>query len=304
MIGFKRVEAIPLSRSPAKVLIRWETNHPKQSDIANYEFCVLREIGAEDSIPNFQDVDIDQNPKTPLGPSLNSSNLKQISLWIDGLDFPWYVDYTDSLKNLTNISHYKVKCRNKDTQEEVVSSSFTVEGQLDLVGLYICDEHNFLLKDTIGVPSLIFKRRRGGIACKNCFDPIQKKRTISNCTVCYGTNWLGGFFKPLDSYVDFSPNPKTSTITNWGEVQENECNALLSNHPDVAPGDVIRELRDHRMWRVVHVTVTEKRRCQMLQFARLAEIKPGDIEYALATDERFQVEKVSEIEAIKQKPEF
>ena len=305
MIQFKRVQAIPLSRTPAKVLIRWDMGYAKQSEMAEYEFCVMRQKSAEDGRPGFQDVDIDGKPKNPpLVVALDPSNLIPISTWIDGLEAPWFLDYSDALKDLTSISNYKIKCRNKKTQEEVISNTFTWESPLDLVGLYIIAEDDFLLKDATGVPSLVFKRRRGGIACPECFDPIQKKRTKSHCTSCYGTNWVGGFFKPIDTYIDFNPNPKNSVITGWGEIQENETDSKLSNFPDVSPGDVIRELRDFRMWRVVKVDVTEKRRCQMLQFARLTEIKPSDVEYLLPNDEQFQVKKVEELEAIKRRREF
>jgi hypothetical protein len=304
MIKFKRVEAIPLSRSPAKVLIRWEISGYQPNQLVDLEFCVSRQDGGQNGRKNFQDVDIDRNPKTPLPEALNPVNIIPISTWIDGLDFPWHIDHSSALKDLTTQSNYIVSCRDKKTQELINSEMFTWDGDLDYVGLYIVDEHNFLLKDVTGVPAVVFQRRRGGIQCPKCFDPIQKKRLISHCTSCYGTNWVGGFFNPIDTFIDFNPNPKNAVVTNWGEIQQNETSCLISNFPNVGPGDVIRELRDNRMWRVVNVTQTEKRRCQMLQFTRLTEIKPGDIEYSLPNDERFQAKKSTELEDIKKKPEF
>lgn len=303
MISFKNLQAIPLSRDPAKVLIRWKTTAASDAELVDYEFLVLRQGGGQDGRPNFQDVDIDGSKTTPTPIALNPKNLKPISRWIDGLDFPWFVDLSDALKNLTKTSFYRVKCRHKQTNEEVISEEFTWEGPLDLVGLYVVAEHDFFLKDVGGVPSLVYQRRRGGLQC-GCFDPIQKKRLISFCQKCYGTNWVKGFFDPIDTYIDFNPNPKNVNINDWGETAENETDALLSNFPNVSPGDVIRELQDNRMWRVVVVRPTEKRRCQMLQFARLVELKPGDVEYTLPNDERFQIRKIEELEALKRKPEF
>ena len=304
MINFKKVQAIPLSRTPAKVLVRWEMDNRISAEIADYEFMVLRQTNGQDQEMFFQDKTIDGNLNAPYAPDKMTTNLEAISQWIDGLDHLWHLDYSDTLKNLTHEANYRVRCRHKKTMEVRDSAQFTWQGDLDLVGLYICAEHDFLLRDVTGVPSLVYQRRRGGIPCTNCYDPVQKKRTMSNCGVCYGTNWVGGFFNPLDTFIDFSPNPKTSGIAQWGEITENETQALMSNFPSVVPGDVIKEVRDNRLWRVINVTVTEKRRCQMLQFVRLSEVKAGDIEYSLPYDERFQLKKIDELEMLKKKREF
>jgi hypothetical protein len=304
MIKFKRVQAIPLSKLPPKVVVRWQMDVRDEAELANYEFLVHRQHSGQNGQPGFQHVNIDRKPLSEPHDAKDPKSLEPVSRWIDGLDFPWFVDFSDQLQNLTEQSNYRVECRRKDTQESVLSEEFAFEGQLDLVGLYVVDEMNFLLRDVTGSPSLIFQRRRGGIKCKVCYDPIQKKRLSSFCTNCYGTGWTLGFFDPIDAYIDFSPNPKDVRIESWGEVQNNDTNALASNFPNINPGDVIRELQENRMWRVVNATVTEKRRCQMLQFLRLTEIKPGDVEYTLPNDERFQIRKLDEYNLTRQKLEF
>lgn len=303
MITFKSINVYPLSKLPAKVLVKWEMFIDKTVQLQDYEFLVERDIEAQDGRPGFQHVDIDGKPLEDKFAAKDPRNLTPISRWIDGLDFRWFVDYTPHLKNLTNYSYYRVRCRNKKTQEVVDSDVVTWQGELDLVGLYVVDEHNFLLEDAIGVPSLVYQRRHDGVLC-SCFDRIQQKRLVSNCKKCYGTNWLKGFYDPIDCFVDFSPNPKVSVIEQWGEVQPNETNMLLSNFPTVASGDLVREIETNRLWRVTMSTVTEKRRALMLQFARAAEVKPGDIEYSIPNDEKFTIVKVGELNTIKDKREF
>jgi hypothetical protein len=301
---FASVKAVPLSRHPAKVLIKWEARC-SGAELKDYEFLVERQSAGQDGNVGFQHVDIDGNPYKPsFLDSKDPKNLRPISTWIDGLDFPWYVDYSETLKGLTLPLWYRVQARNKSTQEVVSSEMFSWDGPLDLVGLYVVDEHNFMLRDVTGVPSLVFQRKRSGVHCTVCFDHIQKKRLSSSCKKCYGTNYVGGFYQPIDCYIDFNPNPKVVNIEAWGATQPNETDTLLSNFPNVEPGDVIKELRENRMWRVVRVTLTEKRRVPMLQFARVIELKPGDIEYTLPNDERFQLKKIQELEDTKQKPEF
>lgn len=300
---FKKTEAIPLSKLPAKVLIKWELSEHGAA-LKDYELCVHKQLEGEDNIPGFQHVDIDGNTTTPRPVALESKNLIPISVWIDALDFPWFIDMSDHLKGLADRITYRIVCRNKKTLESFSSEQFSWDGNLDLVGIYICDEVNFLLRDATGVPALVYQRKRGGVPCTSCFDPIQKKRMTSSCRNCYGTNWAGGFYNPLESYVDFSPNPKNAVVESFGEVNNNETIALFSNFPNVSPGDIVKELQSGRFWRIESVQVTEKRRCQMLQMARMVELKAGDIEHALSTDARYVVQKIEELNQIKHKPEF
>lgn len=302
-INFTSVEATALAKTPAKVLVRWKMSQSGAA-LADYEFFVER-AGAQDNIPGFQHVSIYQKPALPATEHAATQNFETVSQAIDGLDDHWYLDFAPELRNLSKAIQYRVRCRKKSTQEEIVSSMFDFEGSLDLVGLYIADEINFELEDATGTPCLIYNRRRGGVPCTKCFDPIQKKRLVSNCAVCYGTNWVGGFYDPIDAYVDFSPNPKNAQITGWGEVQTNETRAMLSSFPLVYPGDIIRELRNNHLWRIGNmVQTTEKRRVTLLQFPSVTEIKPGDIEYAIPTDERLTIKKISEFEKTKKRREF
>lgn len=309
---------IPLSRRPAKILLKWDVSALPGESLTDYEILILRGESQE-SLSNFQHTRMMTHNRpeehllapdgrnevvTPQVESVGTQNLVYISKPISAADFPWYIDYSQSLDMLIKPVFYKIVLTRVDTQESIESPLVAMEGDLDIVGMYVVEEHNFLLEDVIGVPSLVYQRRRQGVLCTKCFDPIQKKRMISFCTTCYGTNWVGGFYNPIDAYIDYAPNPKVSQITQWGEIQPNETRLLMSNFPEVSPGDVIREIRQGRLWRVTNVTETEKRRVPMLQFVQAVEIKPSDVENQIPQDARFAVKKMEELEAIKLKREF
>jgi len=300
-VSFKLFQALPLSRFPAKVLVTWQMNKGG-ADLADYEFYVERGEATE-NIPGFQHVDIYQNP-LPATEHSPTVNFVAISKAISGLDNLQYLDYSTLLESLARNFWYRIRCRKISTQEDILSSMFSYEGVLDPVGIYVTDEINFQLEDVSGVPSLVYNRRRGGVPCGKCFDPIQKKRLISQCTNCYGTNWEKGFYDPIDCYVGYDPNPKNALITQWGEVQENQSRLLMSNFPVLQPGDIIREIRTNRLWRVVRVDLTEKRRTLLLQFPVVMEIKPGDVEYHIVQDERLAVDKMEELSKTKKLREF
>jgi hypothetical protein len=236
--------------------------------------------------------------------STNSINQRQISPAISAADFYQWVDRTPELRNLDKVYSYRIRLRRISTQEEISTPSFNWVGDLDLIGMYIVEEHNFLLEDVTGVPCLVFVRRKNGIYCPACFDPIQKKRTSSSCLTCYNTNYVGGFHNPIDVYIDVSPDPTDITLAEWGEVQKNESDLLMSNYPEVVPGDLIKELRSGRLWRVAAARPTEKRRASMLQIVRVMEVSAGDIEYRMPIDQELILKKVREFEAIRSRREF
>lgn len=301
MFTFKSVTITPLSKKPARILVRWQMEQESE-ELADAEFFVERSY-TQDSKIGFQDVDIHGNARPdPVG--LSSNNFTVVSQIIDGLSDSNFVDHSPEIASLSNDLVYRVRCRRKSTQEEFISKEASLDRNIDLVGLYVSDEVNFELMDVTGVPCLVYNRRSTGVYCTKCFDKIQKKRLFSGCKTCFDTGWVGGFYDPIDCYVDITPNQKSLQIAPWGSVQENESPMMLSNFPVVNPGDVIRELESARMWRVVRINVTEKRRALMVQFPTMTEIKPGDVEYKIPVDESFVQKKLEEFRKIKRLREF
>jgi len=297
---FLKYSAMLLSREPAKALVRWEIADLR-NDLTDYEFLIERS-NAANAIDSFQNKTIDGAPLPT--PETKSRNLLPISQWISALDYYQFLDFTIPTRDLNGTYWYRITSRRKSTNELVSTPMFSMDGQLDVVGLYIVDEVNWLLDDQTGSPSFVYSRRRGGIQCDECYDKIQKKTTKSRCHTCFGTSWKEGYFKPFDCYIDFNPNPKDVRIQEWGETQENETNILLSNYPILTPGDLIRELQSQRLWRVTKQQQTEKRRIPMLQIARVTEVKPADIEYSIQYDEKTAQEILKRFEDNRMRREF
>lgn len=303
-LEFDRFEAVPINKESARVLIRWELK-PTKISLSDFEFYIDRSE-APDQVVGAQDKDIDGRLHVgAAGPASVSATMTQINkIGISALDFYEYVDYTPILKNLHQSVYYRIRCRKISTGEEIETPSFTWKGSLDLLGLYVVDEHEFMLKDVTGEPCLIYVRRRRGIPCTKCFDPVQKKRTISNCKVCYGTNWEGGFYPPISTYANVSAAPKVTQITDWGEVQPGQTDMLYTNYPLLKTGDLIREVVENRLWRVVYVKEIEKRVTPMLQIVRLQEVNLGDVEYSYPLDENLVRQLTAEFEDIQRLREF
>lgn len=302
-LSFQSAEALPLSKTPESVLVRWKIKPNLNVNLADYEFYVDRG-DAQDQSNRAMGIDIDGKPISPAPTLTETANLSQLAGPINALDFYEYLDFTANFWDFYKVQYYQIRLRKISTQEEVTTQTFSVEGDLDPVGLYIVDEFNFLLEDAVGEPSFIYKRRSFGVQCTKCFDKVQQLRKISNCDRCFGTNWEGGFYDELTGYIDYSPSLDQVSIEQWGATQPNEIDAKLSNWPQLAPGDVIRELRRQRMWRVEKIQETEKRRVPMLQFVRLQEINIKDIEYRIPYNQDKALAITAEFEMARRRREF
>src|ERR1019366_4523037 len=102
--AFKLVQATALSKTPAKVLVRWQTNITG-ADLADYEFYVERGE-ARENVAGFQHVDIRQQA-LPYSKHAATNNFRTISQAIDGLSDPWHLDFTPELRNLTASLNYR-----------------------------------------------------------------------------------------------------------------------------------------------------------------------------------------------------
>ena len=236
-------------------------------------------------------------------------DLKTISPAIDSNDLKQFVDYTVELRDLQKLYYYRVRAVEFNTAGDTELQTFDIvpitwNGDLDLVGIYVVDEHEFEFKFIDGVPVMIFKKKRDEEVCPDCFDKVLKRVTRSNCRTCLGVGKLGGYYKGIPVWMDFNPNVSVSAISESGEKQSNEFPFRFTNFPKIRIGDVIVELQSNRFFRVAGASATEKRRATMLQFGQVSEIKRDEIEYALEIDDGVRDALVRELEERRSEVEF
>jgi hypothetical protein len=222
-------------------------------------------------------------------------------------DLPEYVDFTANLKDLNKIYYYRVRAveYEGDTPVQTFTSKETTwDGDLDLVGIYVVDEHLFAMRWVFGVPAMVYKKRREGTNCPECWDQVLKRVTKSNCQTCYGTGRIGGFYPPIDVWMSFEPDPRVEQVTEWGKRQPTQTDIMFTNYPLLNNDDVILELKPGRFWKVSNVRGPEKNRTVMLQFARLDAINPSDVEQRLDVPEARKLALLAEAEKREKQREF
>lgn len=219
-----------------------------------------------------------------------------------------YVDHTPKMIDLEKVYYYRIRAveySNTTPVQTFESAKFSWDGDLDLVGLYVVEEHLFEFRYVDGAPVMIFKKMTEGARCATCWDPVMKRVTKSNCTECHGTGYTGGgYYQPMPGWCKFEPDPNLVQIADFGEKQVEQTDMMFTNYPALSVGDIVVELKPNRYWRVANSRFTEKNRAAMLQISRLDEINRSDIEYDLRMDEEIRAAMVKEFDDRKKTPEF
>jgi hypothetical protein len=205
--------------------------------------------------------------------------------------------------------YYQVIAINKVTGKKVESEKQTWEGDLDLVGIYIIEEHIFKFRYVSGVPIFIFKKHTdGNTKCPDCWDHISKRIKKSGCKTCHGTGnigkGVGGYYNPTYTWADPNPTPEMIQVTQWGRVQSTQTDMFFINYPRLSIGDLIIELTTDKRWKVSAVRDTEKRRTKMLQIVRLDLLDKTDVEYTIEVPKEIRKKALDELNEIKDEPEF
>lgn len=236
------------------------------------------------------------------------SDMKRVnSVPIPANTYPEYVDTTVKLMMLQKNYYYRIDAEeiiDGVTVKTFSSKTFTWQGALDIVGMYIIDEHLFLFRHVCGVPVFIFKKMNEGPRCTECWDTVLKRVTKSNCRTCLGTGFIDGYYPSIPAWMDLNPDPTIAQITEFGVKEPSQTDCLFIHFPLLQSGDIILELEALRFWRVVNERSSEKNRNTLLQVARFDEVNKSDIEQLLEVDQTLRYDMLKQFEERQKKPEF
>lgn len=183
------------------------------------------------------------------------------------------------------------------------SSVFSWDGERDVVSEFVIGEHNFLFRYVTGVPVAIFQKMHEGIQrCTECWDPISKKPSKSQCTTCFGTGWVKGYYSPIYTWADMTSSVRALHQQPWGDDQPEQITIQLTDYPQVRPEDMLVELRNGQRWKVVTVQDSDKRRRGILQTLQLDKVTHTSIEYRLEVPEELILRASRELDELRSGP--
>lgn len=127
------------------------------------------------------------------------------------------------------------------------SAPIQAAGILDFKNWHFAQE--IVRKETIRLKALgvgregfLLKAKRSGTPCPVCLDPRTGEVTDSNCPVCYGQRWVGGFYDAIPSYFgDIAPPPhyaQRELEQGEGMVNTRIIEGIVLGIPFVAARDV------------------------------------------------------------------
>lgn len=235
--------------------VSWEVASTAE-DIFDYTFQVLRSEAAA-------------GPWTPLSPEMR--------------DQYFFIDNRIKTGNESRQHHYiiRVKCRQSGETKDFGPAS--MGGEPDLQAIEIRKHINLLMREFVGRRCWVLPVRTFGQRCPDCFNSTLKARTKSGCRLCYDTSFVRGYMSPIESFIQFDPNPKNNQQTNMGELQQSNTTARMGFFPPLKPKDVIIE-PENRRWRVVTVSSTQRLRAVIHQEIQMHEIPKTDSEYLIDID--------------------
>ena len=149
---------------------------------------------------------------------------------------------------LNGMLHYRILYPESKRKTQIVK----VQEHSNKVATEISRRHRIALsKGLNGELGYTFIKHRDGIRCSNCWDDILQQRILNDCDMCLNTGWEYGYYSPIETYFNSSPNissiqPSLEGTTSAGNTQT----AWISNYPLVSTGDILISTDDWSIWAI------------------------------------------------------
>lgn len=136
----------------------------------------------------------------------------------------------------------------------------------------------------VGVEAWLLKIKRSGTPCYSCLDQFTQEVTNSNCPVCYGSRWVGGYYAPEPLvYGDITAEEiynQRATEDGMGMVAPMTVRGMFIASPYLATMDVIVNHHTDVRYHVHNVMMrTHVRGVPVLRVADLRPIPFDNVVY-------------------------
>lgn len=260
----------PVYRSPDKtgVFVQWTIESPPVIGIAKFK---LERSGSPEGpfelvIDNIDDFHFFDDLRAAPAPSLATDtreNLNFLSLSravyykVTVTDNDGTEDTTTRVVGPDNLSRKIMLLRRKAQRDLGISFKFN---SIDLA---------------------ILKRRHWGLRCRDCFDVLTKKVTVSKCDSCFGTGFENGYFTPVRVRGRIGVQNVQTSITPQGKADINQKRLTLLDYPVLEVDDVVVDVRQNERYIVRHRHATELQTVTVHQQLTVSNLARDSIEYRI-----------------------
>jgi hypothetical protein len=151
----------------------------------------------------------------------------------------------------------------------------TMYKNFDKYAREIVRRRNVIFQHHSGTPTYVYIRKKTGTFCPVCFDQELMRTTISDCTTCYGTGYVGGYYTPIYVKSQLSQQPVREMFQMFGGWQDQDGVLYMQAHPLLAPKDFVYV--NDRRWIVLNIGNYAKSDNNIGQTAHVRQVERGDI---------------------------
>lgn len=195
-----------------------------------------------------------------------------------------YVDRTFNVESANRQVYYRV--RGVLNQETIISETIKLnQDRLNYLGLAVARNKNLLLERLVGTKCFVFIRRTFGTKCTHCYDQARQKSMTSYCLYCFGTTFEGGYFSPVQMYLQLNPLVKGNNKSALENTENLRIDGIwTTNYPILSPGDLIVEAehQDDRYVIETPVMHTEQNQAIVEQRFPVTKIHSSRVEMKVA----------------------
>lgn len=259
MIKLLTIETAQLS--PASITISWKFESSIE-DFGDYRLSILQAQSPETNLELYDTLTSGINPET-------TSYYEDTS--VSGITDK-YVDY-----------FYRIIVSGLSGQGVKISDMYGIAISEDKYAREIERRRALVLDLHSGQTFYAVKRRTYGTVCPICVDVTLQRTTQSECTTCYGTGYVNGYYTPIPCRGQLNERPTRSMHQLFGDWQDQDAVLYMKSNPPINPKDVIVD-KLFRRWLVLNVGAAQKSVHTIAQIAQLRQIERADIIYQLPVD--------------------
>lgn len=153
-----------------------------------------------------------------------------------------YTDYDVHLYNVEIYYYYKVMVTDLVTGEKnlsIITGAYK-KAESDNYSQALMTIHTTYLNNIIKNQMLLLKRKRHGQLCP-CYDSVRRRANPVDCTICYGTKYVGGYYSPTMIPVNFANSPSKIERFEVANLTEDESPVQLwtGNFPILQIEDIL-----------------------------------------------------------------
>ena len=199
--------------------------------------------------------------------------------------FPFFVDSTVNLHDPSIHYYYKVKSYIGGVLAKESEATPVMNQAGDRIALKVIHEARIALRVMNNPIVHVLIKKREGIVCPECWNPITNKTRFANCSVCNGTGKIFGYYPsvPIRISQNVSQLVDMSNMMDGENVGLTPVDAWVLNRPLLSPGDVIVDVLNLR-YKVEQVTRRTKSQYVIRQLLQLYPLPKGHPAYNAKVD--------------------